>query len=319
MLRCAILDDYQGIALSQADFSPLAGKVGIEVFREHIADTADLLTTLAPFEIVVAMRERTRFDAQRLAGLPNLKLLITTAMRNASIDIDAARRQGVTVCGTGAFAGSAAEITWALLLALVRRVPPETANFRTDGPWQLSLGRDLHGLRLGLVGLGTLGSRVAAYGRAFGMEVAGWSRSFSPDRAAELGIGHAPSLDALLRRSDVLSLHIPLNAQTKGIIGARELALLPPRAILLNTSRGPLVDEAALIAALRENKLYGAGLDVFDIEPLPAGHPYRSLDNLVATPHLGYVTENTYRAYFEGVVEDIAGWLKGAPVRVLGG
>lgn len=319
MLRCAILDDYQDAALSRGDFGKLADKVAFTVFREHIAETGALLERLAAFDIVIAMRERTRFDAERLAGLPNLKLLITTGMRNASIDLDAAARHGVTVCGTDSFSGSAAELTWGLLLALVRHIPHEVANFRKSGPWQLTVGRDLRGLRLGVIGLGTLGSRVAAYGNAFEMDVAGWSRSNTPERCTTLGIGYAPTLDALLARSDVISIHIPLNAATRGLIGARELGLLPPGAILLNTSRGPIVDEAALIAALRDGRLGGAGLDVFDQEPLPADHPFRQFDNVVATPHLGYVTENSYELYFSGAVAAIDAWLAGAPIRLLSG
>jgi phosphoglycerate dehydrogenase-like enzyme len=318
MLRCAILDDYQDAALSRGDFGKLAGKVEFTVFREHVAETRPLLERLAPFEIVVAMRERTRFDAERLAGLPNLKLLITTGMRNASIDMEAAARQGITVCGTDSFAGSAAELTWGLLLALMRHIPREAENFRQGGPsWQLTVGRDLRGLRLGVIGLGTLGKLVAGYGRAFGMEVAGWSRSNTPERSAELGIGFAPTLDALLERSDVISIHIPLNPATRGLIGARELGLLPPGAVLLNTSRGPIVDEAAMVAALRDGSLGGAGLDVFDPEPLPADHVLRQLDNVMAVPHLGYVTENSYARYFSGTVAAIEAWMAGAPVRVL--
>jgi len=317
MLRCAILDDYQDAAQSRGDFGKLAGTVEFSIIRENIAETPALLDRLAPFEIIVAMRERTRFDAERLAGLPNLKLLITTGMRNASIDMEAAARHGITVCGTEGFAGSAAELTWGLLLALMRHIPREAENFRAGGPWQLTVGRDLRGLRLGVIGLGTLGKLVAGYGCAFGMDVAGWSRSNTPERSAELGIGHVPTLDALLGRSDVVSIHIPLNPTTRGLIGARELGLLPPGAILLNTSRGPIVDEAAMIAALRSGQLGGAGLDVFDPEPLPKDHVLRQLDNVMAVPHLGYVTENAYALYFTGAVAAIAAWLAGAPIRVL--
>lgn len=317
MLRCALLDDYQDAALSRADFTRLEGRVAFTPFREHIADTAELLEALAPYDIAVAMRERTHFDAARLAGLPNLKLLITTGSRNASIDTAAATARGITVCGTENFSGPAAEMTWALLLALVRHLPREGENFRQGGPWQRTVGRDLSGLRLGIIGVGTLGSRVATYGKAFGMEVRGWSRSHAKDRAAALGIGYAPSLQALLAGSDVLSIHIPLNGETRGLIGADELALLPPGAILLNTSRGPIVDETALIAALSSGRLAGAGLDVFYQEPLPLDHAFRSLANVVATPHLGYVTENSYRTYFSGVVEDIEAWLSGQPIRTI--
>jgi phosphoglycerate dehydrogenase-like enzyme len=318
MLQCAILDDYQNAALSHADFASLAGSVGIQVFRETISDTKQLLADLAPYEIVVAMRERTRFDAERLAGLPNLKLLITTGMRNASIDLEAAKRLGIVVCGTGTFAGSTAELTWGLLLALMRQIPREFAHFQSGAsPWQLSIGRDLRGLTLGVIGLGTLGSQVAAYGNAFGMNVMGWSRSNTPERAATMGIAYAPSLDALLASSDVVSIHIPLNASTRGMIGADQLLLMKRDAMLLNTSRGPIVDEAALVLALQEGRIGGAGIDVYETEPLPADHPLRSVPNLIATPHLGYVTKSNYEAYFSGVVEDIAAYAAGSPIRVL--
>ncbi len=317
MIRCAILDDYQTTALSHADFAPLKDRVAFTVFSDHVADTAALLERLAPFEIVVAMRERTPFDAERLARLPNLKLLITTGPRNASIDLEAAHRHSIAVCGTEGFPGSTAELTWGLLLSLVRHIPYEFANFRAGGPWQLTVGRDLRGLTLGVIGLGTLGGRVAAFGKAFGMNVLGWSRNNTPERSASMGIGFAPSLDALLSDSDAVSIHIPLNRDTQGLIGAHELGLMKRDALLLNTSRGPIVDEAALIDALTRRRIGGAGLDVFGQEPLPADHPFRTLDNVVATPHLGYVTQNSYRAYFTGVAEDIAGWLEGRPIRLL--
>lgn len=317
MLKCAILDDYQDIGLACADFSALKGRVEFHVFTDNVADTDELVDRLAHFEIVVAMRERTRFDAERLARLPNLKLLITTGMRNASIDVAEAKRRGITVCGTDGFSGSTAELAWGLLLGLMRHIPTEYENFRAGGPWQLTIGRDLRGLTLGVLGLGTLGKRVCAYGKAFGMNVLGWSRSNTPEKSAELGIGYAPDLDAVLMQSDVVSIHIPLNASTRGLIGATQFARMKQGAVLLNTSRGPIVDEAALLEALNGGQLSGAGVDVFDLEPLPADHPFRTAKNLIATPHLGYVTQNSYRAYFTGVAEDIAAWLDGAPKRVL--
>ncbi|MCX7326479.1 MAG: D-2-hydroxyacid dehydrogenase family protein [Hyphomicrobiales bacterium] len=317
MLHCAILDDYQGTALSQADFAPLQDRVSFSVFSDHLDAAVPLMKRLAPFEIVVAMRERTPFDADRLAQLPNLRLLITTGMRNASIDLEAAHRDGITVCGTDGFAGSTAELTWGLLLALVRHIPREFANFRAGGHWQLTVGRDLRGLTLGIIGLGTLGSRVAAYGKAFGMNVLGWSRNNTPERSAGLGLGFAPDLETLLSQSDAVSIHIPLNRETHGLIGARELGLMKRDALLLNTSRGPIIDEPALIDALTAGRIGGAGLDVFGQEPLPPDHPFRTLENVVATPHLGYVTQNSYRAYFSGVVEDVTAWLDGRPIRLL--
>jgi phosphoglycerate dehydrogenase-like enzyme len=317
MLRCAILDDYQNVALSMTDWSPLSGRVETVVFNEHIADRHRLADVLSGFDIIVAMRERTPIDADLLARLPNLKLLITTGMRNASIDIAAANARGVPVCGTGAMPGSAAELTWGLILALLRHIPQESAGFRAKGPWQLTVGHGLAGRRLGIIGLGNLGRRVARVGLAFEMKVSGWSRSLTPDKAAALGIDHCASLDDLLAGSDVVTVHVTLNAQTRGLLGARELSQMKKTAFLINTSRGPIVDEAALVEALRGGQIAGAAVDVFDREPLPPDHPLRSLDTLVATPHLGYVTEETYRIYFREAVEDIEAFLAGAPVRVL--
>lgn len=319
MLRCALLDDYQGAALSRAPFERLDGKLAIDVYRDNIADTAGVIARLAPYEIIVAMRERTPFDAERIAALPKLKLLVTTGMHNRGIDMEAAKRHGVMVCGTPGHPGSTAELTWALLLAAMRHIPAEVANFQAGGAWQTRVGRDLGGLTLGLLGLGTVGSQVARYGVAFGMKVLGWSRSNTPERSAALGISCAPSLDAVLAQSDVVSVHIPSTPATRGLIGAAQLAAMKPDAVLINTSRGALVDTDALIAALRAGRLGGAGIDVYDQEPLPAGHPLRSAPNLVATPHLGYVTENTYRAFFGGVVDALEGWLDGRPVRILNG
>lgn len=319
MLRCAILDDYQQVALGSGHFDPLRGAVDFASFPEHMSATEALVTALAPFDIIIAMRERTPFDQARLARLPNLKLLITTGMRNASIDLPAAAARGILVCGTEGFAGSTAELAWGLLLGLTRRIPAEFANFRQGGPWQISVGRDLNGLTLGVVGLGTLGKKLAGFGKAFGMRVIGWSRSNSPERSAGLGIDFSPDLASLLKAADVVSLHIPLNNETRGLIGAAELALMKPGAILLNTSRGPIVEETALIAALKAGRLGGAGLDVFDAEPLPLDHPFRRLENVLCTPHLGYVTEKSYRAFFAGAAEAIAAWRAGAPVRVLAG
>ncbi len=315
-LRCAILDDYQQVALSMADWSGLKGRIQIDSFADHAGDAVS--ERLKDYDIVVAMRERTVFDAALLSRLPKLKLLITTGMVNASIDMQAAAGLGITVAGTRGSVGPAAEITWALLMALVRHIPAEVANFRAAGTqWQMTVGGDLKGKTLGVAGIGKLGSMVAGYGKAFGMNVLGWSRSNTPEKSAELGIGFAASLDELLQAADVVTLHLPLNGATKGLIGRREIGLMKPGAILLNTSRGPLIDEAALIEALQSGRLGGAGLDVFDHEPLPIDHAFRMLPNVVATPHLGYVTEETYRIYFRDAVEDIAGWLEGSPLRVI--
>lgn len=316
-LRCAILDDYQDVALKLADWPKFAG-IEVERFTIPVADEAKLAEMLRGFAVIIAMRERTPFRESLLSRLPDLRLLVTTGMRNASIDMEAAARQGVLVCGTGAVGGPAAELTWALLLALVRHLPVETRNFRDGGEkWQLTLGSGLEGRTLGIVGLGKLGTMVARYGLAFGMDVIAWSRSNTPEKSKALGIGFASTLDDLLKKSDVVSLHLVLNAETRGILGARELGLMKGSALLINTSRGPLVDEKALIAALQNGRLGGAGLDVFDHEPLPPDHPFRTLANVVATPHLGYVTEENYHIYFNDAVEDIAAWRAGAPVRAL--
>lgn len=317
--RCAVLDDFQDVAFQSADWSSLSDRVEITRFGRTIpAD--ELAGTLAPFEIIVAMRERTVFDSHLLAALPRLKLLVTTGMVNAAIDMNAAAGRNILVCGTRGRVGPAAELAWGLLLALMRHIPRESEAFRKGSDqWQHTLGSDLMGKTLGVVGLGRLGSRIAAYGQAFQMNVLGWSRSNTPERSEELGVTYRESLSDLLAESDVVSLHLTLNDETRGIIGASELRTMKPEAVLINTSRGPLVNEEALVEALRQGWIGGAGLDVFDVEPLPLDHPLRRLDNVIATPHLGYVTRETYEGYFNGSVECIASWLDGAPVRILNG
>ncbi len=315
MHRCAILDDYQNVALSLANWASLDPDVEIIVFNHHIAGRKAVTAALAGFDIVVAMRERTVFDAELLANLPRLRLLVTTGMRNASIDVAAAERNGVTVCGTHGVGGSTAQLTWALILALVRNIPAEVEDFRSGADWQRRVSIDLTNKRLGLVGLGRLGSRVARVGADFEMEVAAWSPNLSEERAAEAGAARIATLNELLRTADIVSVHVPLNEGTRGLIGAKELALMKPTAFLVNTSRGPIVDEAALIDALDDGRLAGAGLDVYDREPLPPDHPFRRVERLIATPHIGYVTDATYHVFYRDVVEDIAAWLKGEPVR----
>ncbi|MEC9343578.1 MAG: D-2-hydroxyacid dehydrogenase family protein [Pseudomonadota bacterium] len=318
-LRCAILDDYQDAAMRHADWGGLAERLDFTVFDRWI-EPASRAEELAPFEIIVAMRERTVFDADLLSALPRLRLLVTTGMVNASIDMEAAAARDITVSGTRGRVGPAAELAWGLLLALTRKIPQESRLFaESSDRWQHGVGRDLLGLTLGVAGLGRLGSLVAGYGKAFGMDVLGWSRNNTPERSAELGVGYCASLDALLEQSDVVSLHLTLNEETRGIIGRDAFARMKPGAMLINTSRGPLVDEAALVDALREGRIAGAGLDVFDAEPLAADHPLRKLDNVVATPHLGYVTQQTYDLYYRDAVEGIGAWLDGNPVRVLNG
>ncbi|RDJ21538.1 D-2-hydroxyacid dehydrogenase family protein [Bosea caraganae] len=318
MPTCVILDDYQNVALASADWNGLRQRIAIRVSNDTVAGDA-LIALLADAEIVVMMRERTPFPAELFAALPKLKLLVTTGMRNASIDFAAAARHGVTVCGTASAPGTTAELTWGLIHALMRAIPAENANFHAGGPWQTSVGRDLRGATLGVIGLGNLGQRVARVGVAFDMRVLGWSRSLTEETAKSLGADRAATLHDLLKQSDIVSIHVPLNAGTRGLIGAAEFAVMKPTALLINTSRGPIVNEAALIEALTAGRIAGAGLDVFDVEPLPGDHPLRGLPNLIATPHLGYVTQANYRAYFTGVVEDIARWLDNDPVRVITG
>ncbi len=315
--RCAVLDDYQRVAASMAPWDALPASVEVDFLDRHLG-ADEIAGTLAPYAVIVAMRERTVFDEALLKRLPNLRLLVTTGMANAAIDMAAAGRLGIVVSGTRGSVGPAAELAWGLLLALMRNLPEETANFRSGGErWQLGVGRDLKQKTLGVVGLGKLGALVAGYGRAFDMTVLGWSKNNTPERSAALGIGYAATLDELLSASDVVSLHLTLNAGTRGIVGARELGLMKPGAVIVNTSRGPLIDEAALIDALHDGSIAGAGLDVFDREPLPADHPFRTLPNIVATPHLGYVTRETYEIYFADALENIRTWLSGHPVRVL--
>ncbi len=316
MLRCTILDDYQQVALACADWSGLGKEVGVEAIIEPIADRDRLAERLAAVDIVVAMRERTRFDRGLFERLPALRLLVTTGMRNASIDLVAANERGITVCGTGSHPGPAAELTWALILSLAREIPREAEAVRRGG-WQTTLGRSMHGTTLGIVGVGKIGTQMASVGRAFGMNVIGWSRSLTPERAASLGIGRCATLDALLRAADIVTVHLTLAPETRGLIGANELAAMKRDALLINTSRGPIIDERALLAALDQRRIAGAALDVYDREPLPPDHPLRTHPKVLATPHLGYVTRENYAAFYGDAVDDIRHWLAGTPVRLL--
>lgn len=309
-MQIAILDDYQSVAAASAGWASLDAE--LTAFHEHIPGTAALAEALRPFEVIVAMRERTPFTAERLALLPGLRLLVTTGMANASIDMDAARELGVTVCGTSGSQGATAELTWALILSLVRHIAEEDASVRAGG-WQHTVGFGLRGRTLGVVGLGNQGRQVAAIGLAFGMRVLAWSQNL---RETPPGVT-AVSKEELFASSDVVTVHYKLGPRSAGLVGAPELALMKPSAYLVNTSRGPVVDTAALLVALNSGAIAGAGLDVFDAEPLPSGHPLRSAPRTVLTPHLGYVTDDGYQVFYGQAVEDIAAFTAGSPVRVL--
>jgi phosphoglycerate dehydrogenase-like enzyme len=315
MTRIAILDDYLKLALKSADWGTLPGDASLHVFHEHLGDEDSVAGALAEFDVLVAMRERTAFPASLLARLPRLKLLITTGMRNLSIDMDAARERGVTVCGTQMLGYPAFEHTWGLILALTKNTGSED-RLMHEGGWQGRPTIGLSGKTLGLMGLGKLGAQSAKVGLAFGMRVIAWSENLSDARAAECGVERV-SKAALLAESDVLSIHLVLSGRTRGLIGAAELAQMKHDALLVNTSRGPIVDEAALIAALEARRIAGAGIDVFDVEPLPADHGLRRLDNVVLTGHLGYSTREAFDAMYPQCLECVGAWLAGTPVRVL--
>ena len=315
-VRCAILDDYQNVALKIGDWSKLKGDVDFKAFNAHLDGPDKVVAALKDYAIVVAMRERTAFPKQVIDALPNLKLLITTGARNASIDTEAAKARGVTVCGTGSFGSPTSGIAIGLMLELTRHIGYENARLHAGASWQTTIGPDLEGMTLGVLGLGKLGTRTANIAKAFGMKVIAWSQNLTPEKCAEAGVGYVSKED-LFRQSDFITIHVVLSPRSRGLVGAKELGLMKPSAFIINTSRGPIIDEAALLTALREKKIAGAGLDVFDIEPLPIDHPLRKMDNVVLTPHLGYVSEQNYKYYFAGVVEDIRGFLDGKPVRAM--
>jgi phosphoglycerate dehydrogenase-like enzyme len=314
-MRIAVLDDYQDVAREMADWASLGSDCEAVFFHEHYPAAEELIQKLAGFQVVVAMRERTPFPRALLEKLPDLRLLITTGMRNASFDVAAARERGIVVCGTPGSAGTTGELTWGLIHALLRSIPQEDRALR-QGRFQTTVGIGLAGKTLGILGLGNIGSQVARVGAAFNMEVIAWSQNLDDERAAKGGAKRVER-DELLARADVVSIHLVLSERTRGLIGAPELALMKPSAFLINTSRGPIVDEAALAAALARGTIAGAAVDVYGTEPIAKNHPLLSAPNTVLTPHLGYVTRESYRAYFNGAVEDIAAWRRGAPIRTL--
>jgi len=316
MVRAAILDDYQNVAMEMADWSAIEKDVAIKVFNKPFANQDEVIKALQGFTIVVGMRERTAFPRKVVESLPDLKLLITTGARNNSFDVKACAERGVTVCGTGSFGSPTTGIAFGLILELTRRIGFENARLKAGAPWQTTIGRDLEGLTLGVLGLGKLGQRSAAVGKAFGMKTIAWSQNLTEEKAKASGAEYVSKED-LFRNSDIVTIHVVLSDRSRGLVGERELALMKKTAYLINTSRGPIVDETALIAATRNNAIAGAGLDVFDVEPLPLDHPFRKMDNVVITPHLGYVSEQNYRKYFPDVVEDIRAWLDGKPVRAI--
>jgi phosphoglycerate dehydrogenase-like enzyme len=326
-MRVAILDDYQQVALASADWSGVRALAEITVFTEHITRTEALVDALEPFDVIVAMRERTAFDAERLGRLPNLRLLVTTGMANAAIDLAAASSRGVTVCGTGGVGSATAELTFGLILALARHIPEEDRRMKLaghaggaalgpGGGWQHTIGTGLEGKRLGIVGLGRQGLMVAKIARAFGMKRRAWSQNLDPGVAKKAHV-KAVSKKKLFSSSDIVTVHYKLGPRSVGLVGAAELSLMKPSAYLVNTSRGPIVDGAALLAALRSGAIAGAALDVFDVEPLPLSDPLRRAPNVVLTPHLGYVTEDSYRVFYGDAAEDIVAFASGTPVRVL--
>ena len=314
-MRVAILDDYQGVALTLADWSRLPEGTRVEAFSDHLDDESAVARRLAGFDVAVIMRERTPFPRHLIENLPDLRLLVTTGMRNAAIDLAAAKERGIVVSGTRSLGSPTAELTWGLILGLVRGIAREDRAIR-EGGWQVGLGPGLEGKVLGVIGLGNLGSRVATIGRAFGMEVIAWSQNLTAERAAEVGARRV-SKEELLSQSDVVTIHLVFGDRTRGLIGGRELALMKPSAYLVNTSRGPIVDEAALVEALGKKSIAGAALDVYDREPLPAEHPLRRLANTLLTPHIGYVTADNYRIFYGQALEDIEAFLKGESVRTM--
>jgi phosphoglycerate dehydrogenase-like enzyme len=313
--RITVLDDYQDVARTSADWSAVTADSDLDVVTDHIEDVDELVARLQGSEIVVAMRERTAFPASTLGRLPNLKLLVTTGMRNASIDITAAKEQGITVCGTGAAGNAMPELVFGMLIALSRHFVEEDRSIRAGG-WQHTIGPGLSGRTLGLVGLGRLGTAVARLAQAFGMLVIAWSPNLTAERAEQAGV-RAVGKRELFESADFVSVHMVLAEETRGLIGAEELNAMRPTAFFLNTSRGPIVDEAALIDVLSRNAIAGAGLDVYDQEPLPADHPLRTTKNTLLLPHIGYVTTDAYAAFYGGAVEDIVAFRSGRPIREL--
>jgi phosphoglycerate dehydrogenase-like enzyme len=313
--RVAVLDDYQNVALSLADWSVVDGRATVTVFNDHLADADAVVKRLQPFDIVCVMRERTPMTRAIIERLPKLRLIASTATRNASIDLKAAEERGVQVVHTGYTSAPTIELTWALILASARNLAAENASLRGGG-WQQSVGDDVAGQTLGVLGLGNIGGAVAKIGNAFGMKVIAWSPNLTAEKCMEVGVDYAAKED-LFRQADIVTIHVQLGDRSRGLVGAKELGLMKPGALIVNTARGPIIEEKALLAALTERRIAGAGLDVFDVEPLPLDHPFRKMDNVVITPHLGYVSRQNYQHYFPDIVDEIRGFIDGKPVRVI--
>ncbi len=315
-LQGAILDDYQNVAMKVADWSPLAKDVNFKVFTESLGGRDKVIAALKDCAVVCLMRERTLFGKDVIDALPALKLIVTSGMRNAAIDVAAAAARGIPVCGTESLGSPTAELTFGLMLELARKIGFENARLKAGARWQSTLGIDLHAKTLGIIGLGKLGTRVAAIGNALGMKVVAWSQNLTAEKAKEGG-ATLVTKEELLRSADFITVHVQLSARTKGLIGANELALMKPTAYFINTSRGPVADEKAIEAALKAKKIAGAAIDVYNDEPLALDHPFRKLDNIVITPHLGYVTAENYKRFYGQMAENVRAWLDGKPVRVI--
>jgi phosphoglycerate dehydrogenase-like enzyme len=315
-LRCAILDDYLNVALRVADWSKVRDRIDVTVFNEPFASPEAAAGALKDFEIICAMRERTPFPRALFAALPKLKLLITSGMRNAALDLEAAKDHQVVLCGTQWARDPTAPLTMGLILELTRNIGRENARMRAGEPLQKFVGMEIEGKTLGVIGLGKLGSKVSGLAKAFGMNVIAWSPNLTAERCKEVGVGYATK-EELFSAADIVTIHVVLSQRSRGLVGASELARMKPTSFLVNTARGPIVDEAALLQTLQQRKIAGAAVDVFSVEPLPVDHPFRKLDNIVLTPHLGYVTEEGFRNHYSQMVEGIDAWFKGEPLRRL--
>jgi phosphoglycerate dehydrogenase-like enzyme len=316
LLRCAILDDYMNLALTIADWSKIGDRVDLTAFNEPFGSAEAAASALKDFEVICAMRERTPFPRPLLAALPKLKLLVTSGMRNAAIDMEAAKERGIVVCGTQFGRDPTAPLTMGLILELTRNIGRENARMHAGEPLQKYVGIEIEGRTLGVIGLGKLGGKVSGLAKAFGMNVIAWSPNLTPERCQEVGVGYA-SKEELFATADIITVHVVLSQRSRGLVGREDLARMKPTSYLVNTARGPIVDEAALLETLQARKIAGAAIDVFSVEPLPVDHPFRKLDNIVLTPHLGYVTEESFRNHYRQMVEGIDAWLRAEPLRRL--